>query len=140
MRDQLRGQPHLRHVLGMAQQELHMKTNLSGLTQSKTGGSVGATPLEEMRPRWLNELRALAYTMVGAAASQGALYVVPGAAAAASQGARAAAPSASLWQTAQQPHHHHHHHHHGERSPAGGAPPPARAARPLLREAARAPM
>ena len=94
------------HVLGMAAQEVHLRSNLSGLTQTKsasvagsehaglydhhearpdgiTSGGEADAGLEEMRPRWLNELRTLAYALLGQCCSQGVLYRLPGAAEAA---------------------------------------------------------
>jgi exportin-5 len=106
----------LSHVLSMHEQELHVKSNLSGITQKKQdlmGGNDGGhasqieggggggrdnsssgdqdqhdhmdsggsevQSLEEMRCRWLSELRTLAYALLGIAAQQGALYTIDGA-------------------------------------------------------------
>ena len=109
----------LSHVLSMHEQELHVKSNLSGITQKKqdlmggndgghasqidgggggggsrdTGGGHGdqdqhdhmdsggieVQSLEEMRCRWLSELRTLAYALLGIAAQQGALFTIAGA-------------------------------------------------------------
>jgi hypothetical protein len=107
------GDGPLSHVLGMSQQELHVKSNLSGITQPKIAGADGGSgrtgdidfvssgafsssdggasgeaadagggSLEEMRCRWLTELRLLAYALIGTAAKHGSLYVTPGAASA----------------------------------------------------------
>mmetsp|Transcript_20758 Transcript_20758/g.26993 ORF Transcript_20758/g.26993 Transcript_20758/m.26993 type:complete len:1442 (+) Transcript_20758:118-4443(+) len=84
----------LGYILSMSDQEITYKTNLSGITQPKMPGVDGASgavyeqggetllgsSLEEMRKRWLNELRTVAYVMLGTAASHGSLYELQGAA------------------------------------------------------------
>ena len=66
MRDQLRGTPHLRHVLGTARTAHENKPPVDHVEDRRFGGS-GTT--EEMRLRWLNELRP-SHTMIGCAATR----------------------------------------------------------------------
>lgn len=57
--------PPTSHVLGLPEQELRLKSTLSAVTQPKTDGS--RAPIEELRPRWLNEIRVQAYILLGTA-------------------------------------------------------------------------